>query len=252
MNIEKLTDRKVFKHSHELNISTLNLTSIALDIFYIIIAQIKNEDTELNTYLIRISDLEDSMKCDNDKYRLNRKLLIGACDLLMEKKVRFTTKDTVESFQWFNKSKIDFSNQTIELELSQYLKEHLINLKKYVKGDLTSFLKLKSTYSKRIYTLACQYKIMGSFELKVSFLNEMLDTPDSIVEKYSSLKQRVLEQSKKDINEFTDLNIDYSEIKTGRSVTSIKFKVTTKQKKESEVKMNTGVKVLDAWLNKTL
>lgn len=230
MELDKLNNRKIFKHSNELNVCTLNLSSLAYDIFYIIIAQIKQEDTELNTHKIKISDLEKIIKesLNNKSYRLDKQLLIGACDLLLEQKVKFVNKDSYDSFTWFNR--ISFNKNIITLELSPYLKQYLISVKsQYTMGDLNSFLRLKSVYSKRIYAMACQIKSMKNCSYSLDFLNKVLNTPISISNKYSSFKQRVLEQAKKDINMLTDLNIEYTEIKNGKAVESIKLTIEEKE-----------------------
>lgn len=244
MEITELNKRKIFKHSHELNVCTNNLSALALDIFYTIISQIKNEDTEFNLYKVKITDLEEALNTKEKEerpYQLNRKSLESACEILMNQKVRLTTEDKTEILQWFNRSVINIKDQTIELELSSHLKDHLLNLQKYVKGDLTSFLKLKSVYSKKIYTLACQFKSTGFLIKSVNDLNEILDTPDSLTNNYSDFKRRVLIQAQEDINDKTDLKISFSEIKTKKAVTEIKFLIKEKKTKETKIKEKNNV-----------
>lgn len=249
MEITELNKRKVFKHSHELNICTNNLSALALDIFYTIISQIKKEDKEFNSYKIKITDLEEALNTKDKEdrpYQLNRKSLESACEILMNQKVRLTTEEKTEIFQWFNRSIVNIKDQTVELELSPHLKDHLLNLQKYVKGDLTSFLKLKSVYSKKIYTLACQFKSTGFLIKSVDILNEILDTPESLSNNYSDFKRRVLIQAQEDINEKTDLKISFTEIKTKKAVTEIKFLIKEKKIKENYVEKSNNF--VDSWL----
>ena len=99
MEITELNKRKIFKHSHELNVCTNNLSALALDIFYTIISQIKNEDTEFNLYKVKITDLEEALNTKEKEerpYQLNRKSLESACEILMNQKVRLTTEDKTE------------------------------------------------------------------------------------------------------------------------------------------------------------
>jgi len=51
---------------------------------------------------------------------------------------------------------------------------------------------------------------------------------------YGAIKQRILEISKREINKKTDLTLSYSEIKKGRKVEAIKFKITQKKNQEAK------------------
>jgi len=76
----------------------------------------------------------------------------------------------------------------------------------------------------------CQYASMGHTIITLEDLNTRLETPDSL-KTYSNFKARVLETAKKEINEFTELNIEYKAIKIGRSVNDIKFSIKRKVEK---------------------
>ena len=237
MLITELNSRKIFKHSHEINFARHSLSALSLDIFYTIISQIKNEDNELNEYVIDIKDLEKKMKSEDYSKRLYRGNLSKAADELMSQKVKIMSGDNYIQFHWFDKAVVNEKEHFIHLRLNQDLKEHLLNLEKYVKGDLKSFLSLKSKYSKRIYTIACQYLKMKKVTLNLSELQDILELSDSIKSKYSNFKDRVLKQAIKEINESSDINISYKEIKTGRAVTKIEFIVSKKSKNVIEAEI---------------
>jgi len=226
----ELNNRNIFKHSHSINFSKHTLSSLSLDIFYTIISQIKNEDKSLNEYVISIKDLEKRIKGEHYEKRFNRKNLTKAADELMSQKIKIMNNTEEIQFHWFDKAIVNKEEHFIYLKMNEDLKEHLLNLEKYVKGDLRSFLSLRSKYSKRIYTIACQYLKMKKVTIKLSDLHDSLELKETFINKYSNFKTRVLEQAKKDINELTDIEMSYKEIKTGRSITEIEFLFLKKDK----------------------
>ena len=79
----------------------------------------------------------------------------------------------------------------------------------------------------KLYQLLAQYKNKpgGEREITLENLKSMLGISNEKTYKlFGDVKRKILEISKREINEKTDLIISYSEIKTGRKVTSIKFK----------------------------
>jgi len=228
--IRELNERNIFKHSHDFNLSIHSLSTLALDLFYTIICQIKNEDQCFNQFIISISDLEKRMHGSNSDYRINRESLKKAIKDLMNESIEFNTGNDCGAYQWFNSFFVSSEQGYIHFEINDQFKEHLLQLDKYVKGNLVSFLNLKSVYSKRIYLIMCQYASMGHTTVLLEDLNTRLQTPDSL-KTYSNFKARVLETAKKEINEFTELNIEYKAIKIGRSVNDIKFSIKRKIEK---------------------
>lgn len=232
--IYKLNDRRIFKHSHELNLAIYDLNTIALDIFYILISQIKNEDTEFNQYVISITDLEKVMLETGNKTRINRTTLREAVLNLMDKKIEVNIGKIEFYAQWFETITINRAEGYIVAKISDSLKDHLLDLDKYVKGDLLSFLRLRSKYSKILYILLCKDLNMKTTTLTLNDLYERLSVPDSLKKVYSNFKNRALKSSIEEINEKTNLNVSFEQIKFGRSIEAIKFNLSETKKKEKE------------------
>ena len=68
------------------------------------------------------------------------------------------------------------------------------------------------------------------------FRSEILDIKAKSYNIYNNFKKRVLEIAEREINEKTDINISFHEIKTSRKVTSIKFNIEKKELEKSEIK----------------
>lgn len=93
--------------------------------------------------------------------------------------------------------------------------------------DLESISKMNSTYSVRIYELLMQWKGTGSRKIDLSDLKYML----CVGRKYDRLKDfkdRVLHPALKEINESTELIVEYDQYREGRSVKGFEFKFKLK------------------------
>lgn len=81
---------------------------------------------------------------------------------------------------------------------------------------------LKSSYSIRIYELLKQFERLKVRTFTLEDLRLKLGATD-VYPQYGNFKQRILNPSKKEINKKSDIQIDFEEIKQGRSVHQIKF-----------------------------
>ena len=119
----------------------------------------------------------------------------------------------------------------IELEFNEYATQYLFDLK----NNFTSFqvqaaLSLTSKHAKRVYQICSQWKDKGETQ-KTTLLNLKKTlglADDKGREEYTDLamfKKKVLDVAVKQINEKTDLLIDYKLEKVGRAFKNIVFTV---------------------------
>lgn len=134
-------------------------------------------------------------------------------------------------FPWLHH--IKYNNSTVKIRFHEYMKPLLLYVlgnEEYTKYLLENITKCDSIYSMRIYELLKQYQKIGERVIEVQELREMLGIQKKEYKLYADLKRRVLEQAKKEINEKTDIRMDYEELKQGRKVVAIKFYVKPKNK----------------------
>lgn len=111
---------------------------------------------------------------------------------------------------------------------------------------------LKSAYSVRLYELLAQWvpaKKTPIFEIEK--FRQQLGVGINEYARMHQFKERVLENALAEVNEKTDLSVQYEQVKKGRNITGFIFKVTKKQKKlqQAERDVNTQdmfVKMTDA------
>ncbi len=134
-------------------------------------------------------------------------------------------------FPWLHHIKYD--NSTVKIRFHEYMKPLLLYVlgnEEYTKYLLENIMKCDSFYAMRIYELLKQYQKVGERLIELPELREMLGIGKKEYALYANFKKRVLEQAHKEINEKTDIRMDYEEIKQGRKVVAIKFYVKPKNK----------------------
>lgn len=234
--------------SHEINEAVFNLSAMSLDLLCMILAQIKKEDSEFKFYKLGVSTIEK---------RINKKLNRDSFKKSIQELESATLDISNESIKWFEIFNFESSNGILEVKLNEQLKPYLLNLEsKFVLAQLDSILNLNGYYSKRFYLLLAQYKKMQKCKYDLIKLHKILSTPNSLQKLYSNFKSRVLDFSMNEINQNTELKVEYEENKIGKSVNSLNFRIRKidKPKIESvandlkEVKQNRGVNAVEDWL----
>ena len=164
-------------------------------------------------------------------------------------------RDSGVSRAWF--TEIDYLKDrgTITFEINKKILIHLIAFAKYSKVSFAHIAKLKNSHSIHTYLT---FKILKDSAYKRELTISILDFKEKvgISDKYQMIRQlddRVLCVIKSEINNETDLDINYELIKEGRAYTKIKFifdykpeyleqksKAKAKQLKESTIIENTA------------
>lgn len=102
---------------------------------------------------------------------------------------------------------------------------------KYTSYALIDFTSLRSYYSQRLFEIACSIAPQTEETFPLAKLQRMLDITKGSLLTYGNFKQKVLEPSKKEINENTGMKFDYDIKKMGRSVAFIIIKAQRKKTK---------------------
>jgi plasmid replication initiation protein len=218
IEIEKINKRNVIVLSNSINTIKHNLSAVALDILFLLFANIRIEDEEFKTYELTIGELNERLG-----RKINKISLKNALDELLNNEVYFLPMPEMKfTFLEICEHRVDDSILTIKL--NDILEEHLLTLKKeFFKVNLDSFLKLKSKYSKILYCILCQYKNMKKVYIKFEDLKNLLDIPPTF-RTYGNFKQRVLNPTIEALKRFEEFDyINFKEYKKIKSVYKIEF-----------------------------
>lgn len=162
---------------------------------------------------------------------------------LMKRSFLYDDKNGVETeVQWIIRSKYYSGCVTMFFtgEVIQLLKvfDSLNPYTKYLKEDVLS---LRRTYSIDLYHLAKKYQAMGGFTISLDDYRQELGTPKSY-QRINNLKDNAVDSPINEINDKTDINISYENVKRGKEVTALKFTVKAKPKPKPKLEINSGKK----------
>lgn len=97
----------------------------------------------------------------------------------------------------------------------------------FTKYKLEHIGKMTSVYAIRLYELLMQWQSVGKREIELDSLKLILQL-DEKYQRMDNFKARVLDPAIKDINLHSNLNVSWSQRKTGRNVTHLVFKFSEK------------------------
>ena len=139
--------------------------------------------------------------------------------------------------RWLTRITNEDKTGHIEIKFSEDVQPYLHQLKKnYTCYYIEQISQFKSIYSVRIYEF-CLMELNKSrldkqiFTLEVLELKQRLQLVDKY-KRFSNFKDRILEKSRSEINKHSDISLNYSIIKQGRTPQKVKFIVTRKSKND--------------------
>ena len=111
---------------------------------------------------------------------------------------------------------------------------------RYTEYELKQVVGLQSEYAIRLYELIIQWRSVGKTNLiSLTELREKLGLVDEY-KRIEAFKRRVLDLAVKQINEHTDITVEYEQHKQGRVITGFTFRFKVKKDKKKIVAEVTG------------
>mgnify|MGYP000853442609 FL=1 len=184
-------------------------------------AKIKNQDEDFKNYTFSVKEFAEITGANiNSKYSEIKNLT----SRLLRRVFTINEPSGPLQLSWLSAAKYFDGEGIITLRFDPGLKPYLLQLKDcFTKINLLLALRLKSSFSIRIYELLKQYESIGSRLFILSELKTMLGITDGQYKLYGHFKSKVLNVAQKELAEKTDITFDYEEIKVGRGVGKIRF-----------------------------
>lgn len=136
----------------------------------------------------------------------------------------------------------EFEEGFVTLELNPYLAPYLLQIDKgYFKAQFRYTALAQSKYTIPLYELLKSWEKAKKKSFEVDELRFYMDATEKSKNNISEFKRRALDVAVREINEITDLQVSYIEIKQGRKVTHIEF--TIKQKKQKNEKQTEEIAI---------
>lgn len=206
--------------SNKLIESSYKLTVLEQKLLRILASTITKDDKDFQEYKFNQGQLQKILGITNKRFYKDLEKVVS---LLMQRiiRVKFNDKDDFQIYHFIEVAK--YQKGTLTLKINPEMRIFYINLDWYTKYQIKNILSFKSTYSFRIYELLKQYENLKERILTIEELRFKLDIDKNDYPMYANFKQKIILTTKKELAEKTDIFFDFTEIKTGRKVTAIKF-----------------------------
>lgn len=228
---------KIYKQHNAITSGRYDFTACQLDILFMLLSSL--EDNEL-TYVIRAKDIELLTGREWNYQQLKK-----STEDIGSRMFEIETDEYYEQIWLFQKVKYLKGQGAFEVMISEPAKPLFFELKNnFTHFQLKSVLGCTSSYAKRLYMLACQWRTVGKFPRPIPIieLKQMLGLVDKKgnqqYERISQFQERVLDVAKKQINEHTDISFDYELFKRGRSFTHIQIYVSKSKDKPKQLEID--------------
>lgn len=188
------------------------------------ITKLDREQGQFNVISLELSEFMELIGTTGERYTEIREVVTK----LMSKQVRIKAEGRDLVANWVSSIEYIEGNGTVEIEFSVKLTPYLLQLKnKFTRYQLKNILYLKNKYSIRIYELLKAFEGLGKKDFTLEELKQILSCEDSYAD-FRNFDRLVLSKTKQEINQHTDLDIDYEKVKRGRKVTGIRYSIQNK------------------------
>lgn len=221
IDYRKEDSKTIVKYEPVLNsISFKGLNPLELNIFFAMIYRLKdNETNEVVLTFDEIKTLSQYDKSRRDPARFKNHLH-NVYSKILKIDFRIETEE-VEGFgnlfSCFLISKID---PTVTIKVNKEFAYIFNELSLYTSFDLLEYTSLKSTYSKKIFTLIKQFEKTGWVEIKYQEFRELLDVPKSYYPK--DIERQILKPVENELKVFFK-KFKYMKKVLGNKIISIRF-----------------------------
>ncbi len=223
-------DNKLITQDNAITSARYEMSALERNMIYMLMAELKQTDTAETLYYISVSALMALTKTKNsyEDFKRATENLVGRVLTIVRPNGNLLQVSMISSAEYINGQGI------IEISLDPKIRPYFFDLKQnFTTFQLHMALSMTSKYSKRIYEMLSQFKDLGTLKIDVLELKSRLSLYDEKKgeEQYTNwndFARRILNVAKKEINEKTDLIIDFEGVKKGRKFVQIIFSIGRK------------------------
>lgn len=226
--IQKFREYKVVKHNDIIQKAKFDFNATEQKMIAYIVSKIKPTDTDFKEYDFSISDFCKVCGIQNTNYEYMKTQIKNMAD----KSTWLLLDDGKEIlFRWFTKVTITPNDGTVKVIIDNDMQKYIIDLGEtsgYTSYELVNVLCLSGKYSIRLYELFKSNEFKHKIVIDIEKLKDMLYATNDCYKNYSNFKAKVLMAAKKEIDYYTDITVDFHEIRKGRKVVEIMFVIKKK------------------------
>ena len=220
--MSKSNPNLVVKSNKLINARLNNLTLSQFRFFEVLVAQLDKDQPDFVKQRVYLRDFVENIGTKNkNEYQRAREITKS----LMKHVIEIFEDPKIRQVNLFHEIVYDKDLPYIEAIFHPRLVPYLLQLKeKFTSYDIRNVLPLSSVYAMQMYQLLKQYSNLGGRTFKLEELKKVLGVED-LYERYYDFKRRILLPSQKDLDKHCDITFTFKEIRKGRKIDSIKFKI---------------------------
>ncbi|WP_228459995.1 replication initiation protein [Chryseobacterium muglaense] len=233
-------DKKLVYQHNVITSGRYDYSAVMLDILFMVLSSLEVGKLE---YTIHVQDIE---AITGRKWNL--KQLREATESIGSRMFEIETPEKISQIWLFSKVDYLIGTGSFTIKLNVDASPYFFELKNnFTSLQLKSVLNCSSKYAKRLYGIACQWRSVGSKRFEIEELKKMLGLIDKKgneqFERISQFKEYVLDISKKQINENTDIEIDFELKKRGRSFHWVTLHINSQKFKQLEIEFDKSINI---------
>ena len=238
MDVNK--ENKLIYQHNVITSGRYDYSAVMMDILFMVLSSLEVGKLDYN---IHVADIE---AITGRKWNL--KQLREATESIGSRMFEVETKEKISQIWLFSNVDYILGTGSFTVGLNPKATPYFFELKNnFTAMQLKSVLNCSSKYAHRLYAIACQWRSVGSKRFEIEELKKMLGLIDKKgneqYEKVSQFKERVLDLAKTQINENTDIEIDFELKKRGRSFHWVTLHIDSRKFKQLEINFNHSVDV---------
>ena len=236
VNIE---NKLIYQHN-VITSGRYDYSACMLDILFMVLSGLEVGKME---YTIHVQDIE---AITGRKWNL--KQLREATESIGSRMFEIETHEQIRQIWLFSNVDYILGTGSFTVGINPKASPYFFELKNnFTAMQLKSVLNCSSKYAKRLYAIACQWRSVGSKRFEIEELKKMLGLIDKKgneqFERISDFKIKVLDVAKKQINENTDIEIDFELKKRGRSFHWITLHINSQKFKQLEIEFDKSIDI---------
>lgn len=224
-----LRDQIVVKSNQLIQQSRFKLNLQQQKIILYLVSQIDYSDDDFKLYTFGIRDFCRICGIDNAGGTQYSRLRDGLQQLSDKSLIIHVDPDTETNARWIEKFYLNKRTGTVQIRLDKDLKPYLLHLREnFTKYELVYTLRMRHKASPRLYEIlkSYHYNDLKPYTKEFSFdeLRNLLDAHKQTYNKFKYFNSFVLAPAIEEINTQTDLFVEATPLKTGRTVYAVRFR----------------------------
>lgn len=240
--VEEERNQLVVKSNELIQKSRFNLSTSEQKIILYLISKIKPSDTEFHEYEFSVADF--CRICGISSQSGSVHSAVKQSVKTLADKSFWIKQDTGSELllRWLQHAKIE--NGRIHIQIDQNMKPYLLQLKeKFTRYELIYTLAFKSQFSIRLYEILKSYQWCHEVTLELEGLKTSMFAEN--YKNFKDFRNRVLDVAVREINQYSDIDVEYEPITKGRKTVALRFMIKDNDVSERVEAYTNCVEALD-------